>query len=117
MVAGSTGSWRPLDWSQDDSKLLLLNASSPQKSALYVADVATGALTPVAVPESRIIAASFAPDGVGFYLISDAQSDFEQLLYYNPITHVTRRVSADVPWDVEAFAVERGRPLRRLRDE
>ncbi|HXS20846.1 MAG TPA: alpha/beta fold hydrolase [Steroidobacteraceae bacterium] len=108
VVAGSTGSWRPVDWSQDDSKLLLLNTGSPQKSALFVADAATGALTPVAVPESRITAASFAPDGVGFYLISDAQSDFEQLLYYNPITHATRRVSADVPWDVEAFAVGTG---------
>ncbi|HEX8757671.1 MAG TPA: prolyl oligopeptidase family serine peptidase [Steroidobacteraceae bacterium] len=107
-IAGSSGDWRPLDWSQDDRKLLLSNTVSPRKSALYVADVATGALTPVAVPESRITAADFAPDGVGFYLLSDAQSDFEQLLYYNPITHVTRRVSADVPWDVEAFAVSAG---------
>src|SRR6185437_13821399 len=80
----------------------------PQKSALFVADVATGALTPVPVPESRITAASFAPDGVGFYLISDAQGDFEQLLYSNPITKVIRRVSADVPWDVEEFAVSAG---------
>ena len=108
VVAGSTGAWRPLSWSQDDSKLLLLNAVSPQRSALYVADVATGALTPVPVPESRITAADFAPDGVGFYLICDAQSDFEQLLYSNPITKVTRRVSADVPWDVETFAVSAG---------
>src|SRR5512146_136980 len=94
-IAGSSGDWRPLDWSQDDRKLLLSNTVSPRKSALYVADVATGALTPVAVPESRITAASFAPDGVGFYLISDAQSDFEQLLYYNPGTRATRRISAD----------------------
>ena len=107
-VAGSAGSWRPLDWSQDDSKLLLLNTVSEQKSGLYVANVSTGALTPVAVPAARITAAEFAPDGVGFYLISDAQSDFEQLLYFNPITRVTRRVSADVPWDVEAFAVSAG---------
>ncbi|HUN72382.1 MAG TPA: prolyl oligopeptidase family serine peptidase [Steroidobacteraceae bacterium] len=108
VVAGATGSWRPLDWSQDDSKLLLLNTLSPEKSALFVADAATGALTPVAVPDSRITAAGFAPDGVGFYLIADAQSDFEQLLYYNPITRLTRRVSADVPWDVEEFAVSAG---------
>ena len=108
VVAGSTGAWRPLDWSQDDSKLLLLNAVSAEKDALYVAEVATGALTPVAVPESHITAADFAPDGVGFYLICDAQSDFEQLLYSNPITKVTRRVSADVPWDVETFAVGAG---------
>ncbi|MGB6485340.1 MAG: prolyl oligopeptidase family serine peptidase [Steroidobacteraceae bacterium] len=108
VVAGATGSWLPLDWSQDDSKLLLLNAVSPQKSALYVADVATGALAPVAIPDSHVIAASFAPDGVGFYLISDAQSDFEQVLYTNPITKVTRRVSADEPWDVEEFAVSAG---------
>jgi dipeptidyl aminopeptidase/acylaminoacyl peptidase len=108
VVAGATGSWLPLDWSQDDSKLLLLNTVSTQKSALYVADVSTGALTPVAIPDSHIVAASFAPDGVGFYLISDAQSDFEQLLYYNPITRVTRRVSADEPWDVEQFAVSAG---------
>lgn len=108
VVAGSTGGWRPLDWSQDDSRLLLLNTVSPQKSALYVADASTGALTPLALPESRITAADFAPDGVGYYLISDAQGNFDQLLYFNPITKVIRRVSADVPWDVEAFAVGAG---------
>jgi dipeptidyl aminopeptidase/acylaminoacyl peptidase len=108
VVAGSAGSWRPLDWSQDDGKLLLLNTLSPQKSALYVADASTGGLTPLALPQSRITAADFAPDGVGYYLISDAQSNFEQLLYFNPITKVIRRVSADVPWDVEAFAVGAG---------
>lgn len=108
VVAGATGTWRPLAWSQDDSELLLLNRVSPQKCALYVAQVATGALTPVAIPESRITAARFAPNGVGLYVLSNAQSDFEQLLYYNPITHVTRRVSADVPWDVEEFAVGSG---------
>jgi dipeptidyl aminopeptidase/acylaminoacyl peptidase len=108
VVAASAGTWRPLDWSQDDSKLLLLNRVAPEKCALYVAQVATGALTPVKVPESGITAASFAPDGVGFYLISNASSDFEQLLYYNPITNVTRRISADVPWDVEGFAVGAG---------
>ncbi len=107
-VAGSTGRWRPLDWSQDDSKLLLLNTLTPQNSELFTADAATGALTPLAVPESRITGASFAPDGVGVYLISDAQSDFEQLLYFNPITKAIRRVSADVPWDVESFAVSAG---------
>jgi dipeptidyl aminopeptidase/acylaminoacyl peptidase len=108
VVAGSAGSWRPLDWSQDDGKLLLLNTLSPQKSALYVADASTGGLTPLALPQSRITAADFAPDGVGYYLISDAQSNFEQLLYFNPITKVIRRVSADVPWDLEAFAVGAG---------
>ena len=108
VVAGGTGAWRPLDWSADDGKLLLLNSLSPEQGLLEVADVATGALTPVAVPEARIVAAKFAPDGVGFYLISDSQSDFEQLLYYNPITKVTRRVSADLPWDVEEFAVSAG---------
>jgi dipeptidyl aminopeptidase/acylaminoacyl peptidase len=108
VVAGGTGTWRPLDWSADDGKLLLLNSLSPQKCLLDVADVATGALTPVAVPEGRISAAQFAPDGVGFYFISDGQSDFEQLLYCNPITKVIRRVSADLPWDVEEFAVSAG---------
>jgi dipeptidyl aminopeptidase/acylaminoacyl peptidase len=108
VIAGAAGGWLPLDWSQDDSKLLLLNTVSSETSALYVADVSTGALTPIAIPESHITAASFAPDGVGFYLISDAQSDFEQLLYFNPITKVTRRVSADETWDVEEFAVGAG---------
>jgi dipeptidyl aminopeptidase/acylaminoacyl peptidase len=108
VVAGGPGAWRPLDWSADDRKLLLLNSPSPERSLLEVADAATGALTPVAVSQARITAARFAADGVGFDLISDAQSDFEQLLYYNPITKVTRRLSADLPWDVEEFAVSAG---------
>lgn len=108
VVAGSAGFWRPLDWSPDGGKLLLLNRLSPQKSALYVASAFTGALTPLEVGTGNIATAQFAPDGVGFYLICDARSDFEQLLYYDPITGATRRVSADVPWDVERFAVSAG---------
>ena len=39
--------WYPLDWSTDDAKLLCGSYLSASESYLYIADVATGALTPL----------------------------------------------------------------------
>lgn len=97
------GPWLPLDWSADDQKLLLLKSVSPGQGALFTADVATGALTPVATSGS-VRTARFAPDGIGIYLIS-VQDEFAQLRYVDPIAHQERTVSPQLSWDVEDFDV------------
>ncbi len=106
VVGGQQDTWYPLDWSADDRKLLLWKYISIGESYLYIADVATGTLTPVDDSERKIgiRIARFAPDGRGIYLVSDEDGEFAQLRYLDPVTHEARRVS-DVPWDVEAFDV------------
>ena len=107
VVGGQQDTWYPLDWSADDSKLLLWKYVSVNESYLYVADVATGAVTAVD-PSGRKIgirSAKFAPDGRGIYLITDADSEFAQLHYIDPVTHEERKVSPDLQWDIEDFDV------------
>lgn len=107
VVGGQQDTWYPLDWSADDRKLLLWKYISIGESYLYIADVATGTVTPVDDSGRKIgiRIARFAPDGRGIYLVSDEDGEFAQLRYLDPVTHEARRVSTDVAWDVEAFDV------------
>ena len=119
-VSAQQETWYPLDWSADDSKLLLWHYVSVNESYLFTADVATGTVTPL---ESEDVAkrgrparngngdkvsiksARFAPDGRGIYVVSDEGSEFARLRYYDPITREKRDVSPDLSWDVDAFDV------------
>jgi dipeptidyl aminopeptidase/acylaminoacyl peptidase len=107
VVGGREDTWYPLDWSADDSKLLVWKYLSISESYLYIADLASGALTPVDDSGRKvgIHLAKFAPEGRGVYVLTDEDSEFMQLKFKDPVTHENRRVSADVGWDVEDFDV------------
>ena len=107
IVGGQEDTWYPLDWSLDDRKLLLWKYLSINESYLYIADVYTGTLTPVDDSGHKvgISAAKFAPDGRGVYVVSDEDSEFQQLRYVDPITHDVRKITQNIPWDVERFDV------------
>jgi dipeptidyl aminopeptidase/acylaminoacyl peptidase len=107
LVGGGEDTWYPLDWSPDDSKLLVWKYLSLSESYLYLADAATGALTPLDEKPRKvgIRGAKFAPDGRGIYVMTDEDGEFTQLKLKNPATHEDRRISPDVAWDVEDFDV------------
>ena len=107
VAGGQQDTWYPLDWSTDDRKLLLWKYVSINESYLYIADVYTGTITPVD-PGNRKIGiglAKFAPDGRGIYYTSDEDGEFTQLRYVDPISHETRKITANIPWDIESFDV------------
>jgi dipeptidyl aminopeptidase/acylaminoacyl peptidase len=107
VVGGRNDTWYPLGWSPDDSKLLVWRYESLEESYLYIADVASGTLTPVD-PSARKIGirlAKFAPDGRGVYFVSDEGGEFNALTYTDLVTHASRRVSPQTGWDVEDFDV------------
>jgi dipeptidyl aminopeptidase/acylaminoacyl peptidase len=106
-VGGGDDTWYPLDWSADDSKLLVWKYLSMTESYLYLADVASGALTPVddSGRKAGIRTARLAPDGRGVYVITDEDSEFMQLKFKDPVTHEDRLVTPNVDWDVEDFDV------------
>ncbi|MBV9346306.1 MAG: S9 family peptidase [Gammaproteobacteria bacterium] len=107
LVGGREDTWYPLDWSADDSKLLVWRVLSITESYLYLADAASGELTPLdpTPRRSTIRLARFAPDGRGVYLLTDEDSEFLQLKFKDPLTHANQRVTPDLPWDVEDFDV------------
>ena len=107
LVGGRQDTWYPLDWSADDSKLLVWRYVSISESYLYLADVATGTLT--ALDDSGrkvgIRMAKFAPDGRGVYALTDEDGEFAQLKFKDPVTHQSRAVTPATGWDVEDFDV------------
>ncbi len=52
LVGGHQDIWYPLDWSFDDSKLLVWKFTSTADSALYAADTTTGTVTPIEAGKS-----------------------------------------------------------------
>jgi dipeptidyl aminopeptidase/acylaminoacyl peptidase len=107
VVGGRQDSWYPLGWSPDDSQLLVWRYDSLEESYLYVADVASGTLTPVD-PSGRKIGirmAKLAADGRGVYVVSDEGREFNALTYTDLATHASHQASAHSRWDVEDFDV------------
>ncbi len=108
------GAWVPLDWSPDDTKLLVMNLVSANESYLWIADTTTGALTPVNPGDEKIDygTAKFSRDGKGIWLTSDQGSEFHRLQRYDLSTKKTDVLTASIPWDVSDFDLSRdGRRL------
>jgi len=105
IIGGGTDTWYPLDWSIDDRKLLVQKYYSISESYLYIADTATGALTPLDKSNRKmgIRSARFAPDGRGVYVVSDEDGEFAQLHYVDTVTHESRKLTAHIPWDIDSF--------------
>lgn len=105
LVSARGETWYPLDWSIDDRKLLLWKYFSVSESYLYLADVTTGEITALEKSNRKlgIRAARFAPDGRGIYVVSDEDGEFAQLHYIDMVTHDSHKLTANVPWDIEAF--------------
>jgi dipeptidyl aminopeptidase/acylaminoacyl peptidase len=107
LVGGGEDTWYPLDWSADDSKLLVWKYLSISESYLYLADTSTGALTPIDDSGRKvgIRGAKLAPGGRGVYALTDEDGEFAQLKFKDPVTHENRRVTPEIGWDVEDFDV------------
>jgi dipeptidyl aminopeptidase/acylaminoacyl peptidase len=101
------GAWAAQDFSPDGSRLLVSRYESINESYLYVLDIGSGQLTPV-VDEALEVAigtARFSGDGRGVYFTSDMGAEFMRLHYKNLATGDVEVLTADVPWDVEAFTL------------
>jgi len=103
------GTWYPMDFSRDGSKLLIRQFRSAADSDLHVVDLKTSErrlLTPKEGPGS-IVDARFTPDGKGVYLITDRYSDFSELyrleLAKAPYTAAPPSLTKSIPWNVEGL--------------
>ena len=78
LIGGQEDTWYPLDWSADDSKLLVWKYLSSTESYLYLADMATGTLTPLEAKSHgrrHPPRASSAADGRGVYVLTDEDGE------------------------------------------
>ncbi|MEO1147053.1 MAG: prolyl oligopeptidase family serine peptidase [Cyanobacteria bacterium J06638_22] len=101
------GGWFPVDWSADDSQILVAQYISITEIYLWLFDVASGKrmlLTPAEGEETIAYgAAQFSKDGNGLYVVCDRQSEFLRLFYLDLATREYALLTDDIPWDIEGL--------------
>lgn len=107
LVLKEGGLWDTLDWSPDDSKLLVTRYVSINESYLHVLDLATGKLTPIRPSSDKVSFghAQFSGDGQGVWFTSDEGVEFRQLRYVDLASGRMDTLTADIPWDIEDLEI------------
>jgi dipeptidyl aminopeptidase/acylaminoacyl peptidase len=104
LTENAGGGWGVVDWSPDDSGLLLEEGISVNESRLYLVDVSTGIksrLLPEKDERSTYNGIGFSKDGKGIYLITNKEGEFNQLAYLELATRKLSLLTRDIPWDVD----------------
>ncbi|MFP9190963.1 S9 family peptidase [Natrialbaceae archaeon A-CW1-1] len=95
-------------WSPDDSRLLVAQAYSNFDQDLYSLDLENGDCTHLTPHEGdvRYQSASWAPDGDGFYLVTDEGADTLYLAYLDLETLDLETVIDGGEWNVDGIALD-----------
>ena len=109
------GGWGVVDWSPDDSKILLGEYLSVNESYLWLLDVKTGEKTLI-TPKGDTVKvaygdAKFSKDGKTIYYTSDKNSEFQRLSAMDLTTKKETVLTAGINWDVDEFALSPDRTM------
>ncbi|HEY3662850.1 MAG TPA: alpha/beta fold hydrolase [Chthoniobacterales bacterium] len=105
------GGWDVLDWSPDDTRLLVLEEISINESYLWLFDTKSGARTqltprPAAGAEKVAYAQGrFAKDGKGIFVTTDHGAEFQRLAYMDLASKQETYLIPDAKWDVDDWAL------------
>lgn len=101
------GQWAAVDWSPDDSELLLQQYISANESHFYLFNIPARTLTPLFEKTDKVAygAAAWSRDGRGIYFTSDQNAEFQRLQYLDLKTRRITVMTQDIPWDVEQLAL------------
>jgi dipeptidyl aminopeptidase/acylaminoacyl peptidase len=91
-----------LDWSPDDSKLLVQQYISSSVSRLYIFDIASRSMKPLklSAKDASIEEAFWDSDGSGILYTSDEKYDNRTLCHYNLSNQKETVLTADIHWDI-----------------
>jgi dipeptidyl aminopeptidase/acylaminoacyl peptidase len=98
------GGWGMVDWSADESRMLVRNGISANESKIYMYDLMLKKLEPINPSEKQISYSGmeFSKDGKGIYILSDEDSEFAGLRYYDFTTKKQSKI-VEMNWDIESF--------------
>jgi len=100
LVKGTGFYWYPVEWSPDDSKLIVLQAVSGGVDArLFIVDVKTGEVARIGPAD---VTANYGPpvftaDGKSLYLYTDLGSEFSHLSRYDLDSGKFTTLTDDIP--------------------
>jgi dipeptidyl aminopeptidase/acylaminoacyl peptidase len=120
VMQAAGGGWSALDWSPDDSTLLVSEYVSVARSHLWLVDVASGQKTRLTPPEEQVAydAGLFSADGRGVWVTTDKDSEFLRLAYLDLAGRNLTPLTADLPWDVDGLDLSHdGRTLAFTTNE
>lgn len=111
ILENNGGGWKIVDWSPDESRMIVANNTSLTDGKLYILDINSGKLEEIN-PNNKPISystyifgkiitnAKFSKDGKGIFLASDENSEFLTLQYYDISTRKIKELF-DANKDVE----------------
>jgi len=102
------GSWNAMDWSADNSRLLIQQQISIEETHVYVLDAATGAKEPMVPSQEKKVfygGARWSKDGKSIYYTSDENGEFRQLIKMDWPARTTMVLTANISWDVVGFTI------------
>jgi dipeptidyl aminopeptidase/acylaminoacyl peptidase len=120
ILEADSGGWEPEDFSPDGKWLAVTRSQSAYEAALFLVDTASGKRTSLSPQQPGVAyrGATFSPDGKGVYLITNQDSDFEQLAWMDIGSKQVTVLRPGLKWDVTAYDLTRdGRRLAYAVDE
>lgn len=105
LLENEGGGWSADDWSLDGNKLLVGESISINESRIYLVDVNTGTksrILPAKDERTSYQAISYSSDDKGFYLLTNKDSEFDRLAYYELATKKISYLTSSINWDVES---------------
>jgi dipeptidyl aminopeptidase/acylaminoacyl peptidase len=121
LVEGSSdASCNAVDWSADESQILVNRRKSAVVGELEVVDVATAKQQKLGPDsgDSGYFGGQFTPDGKGAYFTTNSGGDYEGLAYIDLATRHVSTVRGVAQWDVEEMALSQdGRYLAYVVNE
>ena len=112
--------WYPGGVSWDDRQLALTRYISANESQVWLLDLASGRLTqvlPAAGATARAVhmAGAWARDGSGFYVLSDRDGEFRELMFRRSADGGLVSLTREVPWDVDGGSLSADQGLLAAR--
>lgn len=115
------GSWGVVDWFPDDAKLIIQEGISINESRLYSLDIATGTKTRLLPEKDERVTyggAAIKKDGKGIYLITNKDSEFNRLAYFEFASKKLNFITTSIPWDIEETVLSKdGNKLAFIANE
>ena len=105
------GVWFPMDWSHDDSKLLVGRYVSANESYGYILDMASGELEEMNPSEKKIAygGSIWSADGKGIFFSSDEDTEFQHLRYFDIEKKKQKILTEKIHWDIRGMSISNDR--------